>query len=81
MEIYIDNFVNTTSTTGVRLNLTKFAKIIGESFSSKVPVIAIYGDLSFIFIYDENVENYKTFKDWNGICIEFLKLYYRNSFF
>uniref|UniRef100_A0AC34FNF2 Uncharacterized protein n=1 Tax=Panagrolaimus sp. ES5 TaxID=591445 RepID=A0AC34FNF2_9BILA len=66
LEVDIDNDINTTSTNSAFLALPQFATILDESFSSKkVPVIAFFGDLSFIYVYSE-IFGYKTLEAWNG---------------
>uniref|UniRef100_A0A914Y1X6 Uncharacterized protein n=1 Tax=Panagrolaimus superbus TaxID=310955 RepID=A0A914Y1X6_9BILA len=66
IEVDVDNQGNTSSTSGAFLALPKFATILDESFSSKkIPVIALYGDLSFIYIFNE-IFGYKTLEAWNG---------------
>uniref|UniRef100_A0A914Q3G0 AAA-ATPase-like domain-containing protein n=1 Tax=Panagrolaimus davidi TaxID=227884 RepID=A0A914Q3G0_9BILA len=61
----MDNFLNTSSTIGAYLALSHFAGTLDKIVPSKIPVIAFYGDLSFIYIFDQ-VFGYKLLDNWNG---------------
>uniref|UniRef100_A0AC35FWG5 Uncharacterized protein n=1 Tax=Panagrolaimus sp. PS1159 TaxID=55785 RepID=A0AC35FWG5_9BILA len=50
----------------VLLDNTRFAKDLDEMASSKIPVIGFMGELSFIYIKDDETNEYKLLESWNG---------------